>query len=171
MNQNLEGSTWRYLNREYGIQINKISDYFAKEKVKEEGNADLGEITFQSIRDVDDIFGPECTIKINWEKKDPTQYHHGLKVKDTIRMFSSINVVITKKETRWHLSHEMTYWLGRKQKMERGRYYQTSVIHGIVFCELTNRLFEVHAEVFAKYYENYKPLIMQVLETLQCHAS
>ncbi len=168
---NLSGTTWNYLNRDMMVQITKVSNYISKNNVTQSGDANEGEINFVSERAVDDIYGPECKVKINWIKTDPTQYHHGLKVKETIRMFSRINVVVTQKDTRWHLSHEMTYWQGTRQKMERGRYYQSAVIHAIVFCELTHRLFEIHAETYSKFAQNYRPIVMQFLESIQCHAS
>ena len=115
------------------------------------------------------MWGPECKIEVSWENIDPTQYHHGLKVKDTIRMFSSIEVVATKKETHWHLSHEMTYWFGNRQQMLRRQYYPSNIIHAVMFCELSHRLFEIHSVAISASYPRYEKRLLDTMFSLQCH--
>jgi hypothetical protein len=165
----MQSETWQYLNQNLQIQINKISNLFAKDLTKEEGDKEKGKITFIAKKTVDEIWGPEGKIVVSWEKTDPTQYHHGLKVKETIRMFSAIEVIAMKKETYWHLSHELTYWLGTRQQIMQKRYYPSNIIHSIMFCELTHRLFEIHCVILSNYYGKYENWLLEVIKSLQCH--
>ena len=163
------GSAWRYFNQNLGLQLNKISNLFSQEGIQEEGDPNKGKIGLKSKMVKDEILGPEAKMEISWEKVDPTQYHHGLKVKETIRMFSSIGVVANKKETHWHLSHEMTYWIGNREQIVRQRYYPTIIVHAIVFCELSHRVFEVHAVSMATSYAKYEQPFLDTIFSLQCH--
>ena len=163
--------TWNYQNAPLKLQLNKISGLFSQENVREEGTLEKGQVTVQSVKEVDEIWGPDVKFTVSWEKVDPVKYHHGLKVKETIRMFSSIEVVATKKETRWHLSHEMSYWFGTRNQIKRRRYYPSNILHGIVFCELTHRLFEFHAEAYGNRYKKYEQALLDAMFSLQCHAS
>lgn len=165
----MQSESWNYVNPELGIQINKISNLFAKNAVVTEGDKTKGKITFKAIKNADEVWGPEAKIEVTWQKIDGNQYHHGLKVKETIRMFSEIEVVATKKETYWHLSHEMTYWMGNRQQMLKKRYYPSGIIHGIVFCELTQRLFEIHNVALMHVYPKYEKWFLETLFSVQCH--
>ncbi len=163
--------TWKYLNESTGIQINLISTYFSTTKVLEEGDATKGQVNFVSTREADEVWGPEAKIEINWEEIDPSQYHQGLKVKESIRMYGEIEVFASKKENKWHLSHEMTVWWGNRQQVKHRRFYPSKIIHGIVFCELTHRLFEIHAICLGNVFTKYEKAIMDIMDSLQCHGS
>lgn len=162
---------WPYMNAPLNIQINKISNLFSPQTVQVEGDQKKGKILIKSTRNADEVWGPEARIEVSWEKIDPTQYHHGLKVKETIRLFGSIEVVVTKKETYWHLSHEMTYWFGNRHQMIKKRFFPSRIIHAIVFCELTQRLFEVHAVVTDTAYAKYESTILDTIFSIQCHGT
>ena len=163
--------TWKYLNETTQIQINRISNHFSSTNVLEEGDAKKGQLNLFSTTDADEVWGPEAKIDINWEEIDPSQYHQGLKVKETIRMFSEIEVFASKKENKWHLSHEMTIWWGNRQQVKHRRFYTSKIMHGIVFCELTHRLFEIHAICLGNQFQKYEKTILDIIDSLQCHGS
>jgi hypothetical protein len=165
----MPADTWSYANSTLNLFLNKIPNSLPKESIATEGDQKKGKCTFKSTKTVDEIWGSEAKVEVSWEQIDPTQYHHGLKVKDTIRSFSAIEVVATKKETYWHLSHEMTYWLGNRQQLLRKRHYPSNIIHAIMFCELSQRLFEVHAVVYSNFYAKYEKILLEMIFSLQCH--
>ncbi len=162
--------TWHYINENTKIQINKISNQYTQGNIIEEGTDKNGKITLTSVKNFDEYWGPESKIEITWETKEPEDYHQGLKVKETIRMFSAIEVLATKKENKWHLSHEMTIWFGNRQQIKRKRFYASRIIHSILYCELSNRIFEIHATCIGNRYVNYEPLIMEIMNSFQCHS-
>jgi hypothetical protein len=164
----MEFGSWIFSNKKVNVQLSKISMLFSS-NVKVEGDETKGKITLVSEQQHDDVWGPVATVDITWEKKPRTQYHHGLKVKETIRMFSSIEVVATKKETQWLLSHEMTYWFGTRQQFKFKRYYPTNLIHGVVYCDVTERLYEFHAVCTANNYAKYEQPFLEMMFSLACH--
>lgn len=163
--------TWKYLNENTRIQINRISNLFSTTNVLEEGDVKKGLINLSSTKNADDVWGPEAKVEISWEEVEPAQYHQGLKVKETIRMFGEIEVIATKKENKWHLSHEMTIWWGNRQQVKHRRFYGSKIMHGIIFCELTHRLFEIHAICIGNVFPAYEKTILDIMDTLQCHGS
>jgi hypothetical protein len=165
----MEKESWQYINSSVGIQLNKISNLFSNQNIEVEGDQNKGRIVFKSTKISDEVWGPEAKIEVSWEKTDPLQYHHGLKVKETIRMFSSIEVVATKKETHWHLSHEMTYWFGNRQQILRRRFFPSNIIHAVFFCELSHRVFEIHFVTLTASYSKYEKHILDTFFSLQCH--
>ncbi len=162
-------SYWRYRNSGLNLSVNHISNLFAQNSLKFDGDQNKGSLSFHSSMKTDDLVGSDATMEISWEKVDPTKYHQGLKVKETIRMFSSINVIATKKESKWHLSHEFTYWHGNRQQFKNKRYFPTNIIHGILYCELTHRVFEVHTSCYSNVFPQYEQAALDVMFSLQCH--
>lgn len=164
----MEFGTWIYSNADIGVRINKISTLFTNE-VKLDGDQNKGSITFISEKKTDEVWGPEAKMSVSWDHVDRMVYHHGKKVNDTIRMFSSIEVVATKKLTEWHLSHELTYWFGTRQQIIRKGFYPSAIIHGVMYCEISGRLFEFHANCLSNYYKKYEQAFIEIMFSLACH--
>jgi hypothetical protein len=165
---------WKYLNIENQIVINKISNIYSSDKkfIKKEGNIDEGRVEFKSVQISDEVWGADSDITIEWKKlDDPSHFHLGRIVKESVQNYALINVQIQKKDRLWHLSHEMIIWYGNKQQMSRRRYFVSKVVHATFFCELTQRLFSIHANVLANAYNYYKEAIMEFIKSIQCHAN
>ena len=167
----MQHNFWRYIDSENQLQLNHISNLFAQEGVKREGNFNQGSLKFFTVKSSDKFFGSDATLTISWEKIDPVKYHHGLHVKETIRMFSAIQVVVTKKETKWHQSHELTLWYGNRQQIVKKRYFRSRITHGIMFCESTNRIFDIHAIFLGSQRKMYEKAIMDAIDSFHCHES
>ena len=165
----MQHNFWRYIDEENKLQFNKISNLFDQEKVTREGNFDQGSTKFHTGKSSDKFFGSDATLEFSWEKVDPLKYHHGLKVKETIRMFSAIQVVVGKKETKWSHSHELTLWYGTRQQILKKRFFSSRITHGIMFCELTNRVFDIHAIFLGQNRKLYEKAIMDAIDSFYCH--
>lgn len=163
----MENSCWVYRNEECGIKINRVPIYF--ERDAEEGDADNGTTTFRSGSQFDEIWGPDATITVSWEKTNRMTYHHGKKVRETINMYNAINVGIVKKETEWLQSHECTFWWGQRKHMKKGHLYGSHLIHSIMLCEQTSRVVEVDARVIENRFPNYEKLILEFMRSIVCH--
>ena len=167
-------NSWKYLNIENQIVINKISTIYSNDKkfIKKEGNIDEGRIGFKSVQISDEVWGADSDITIEWKKlEDPSHYHLGKIVSESIQNYALINVVTSKKDRLWHLSHEMIIWYGSRQQMNRRRFFVSKVIHATFFCELTQRLFHIHANCLANAYNYYKGAILDLINSIQCHAN
>ena len=165
---------WKYLNIENQIVINKISNIYSSDKkfIKKEGNLDEGRVEFKSVQVSDDVWGADSDITIEWKKlENPSHFHLGKIVNESIQNYALINVVTTKKDRLWHLSHEMVIWYGNRQQMNRRRYFVSKVIHATFFCELTQRLFHIHANCLANAFKYYKEAILEFINSIQCHAN
>ena len=165
----MQHNFWRYIDEENKLQFNKISNLFDQEKVTREGNFDQGSIKFHTVKSSDKFFGSDATLEFSWEKIDPVSYHHGLRVKETIGMFSRIQVVVTKKETKWSHSHELTLWYGTRQQILKKRFFSSRITHGIMFCELSNRIFNIHGIFLGQQRKLYEKAIMDAIESFHCH--
>ena len=108
-------------------------------------------------------------MEITWEKKERIGFFHGKEVQNSIELYSSVGFAVTNKESDWLLSHEIVTWLGQRTKMMRKRYYREKCIHGIFFCDVTERLINVHVNVIDKHFDNFKPFIIKSLNTIICH--
>ena len=167
----MQHNFWRYIDTENQIQLNNISNLFSQEGVKREGSFEQGRLKFFTVKTSDKFFGSDATLEISWEKVDPLSYHHGLKVKETIGNFSKIQVVVTKKETKWSHSHELTLWYGSRNQILKKRFFSSKITHGIMFCELTNRIFNIHGIFLGQKQKLYEKAIMDAIESLHCHES
>jgi hypothetical protein len=162
-------SYWQFSDPNLHIVIPHVSNRFDQRNIIKEGDREKGRIQFHSTETADEIWGPSAIIEITWETIDPVSYHHGVQTKESIEMYSAINVVTTKKDLEWHQSHEMTVWYGRKQKLKRRRMYMSQIIHSIFFCDQTSRIFNVHGKVLNQMHHLYQQPILDVIHSLQCH--
>jgi len=134
-----------------------------------EGDKNNGSVIFHSKNKFDEIWGPDSTIELNWEKKAREKLFYYKEVESCIETYNAIGLVVTKKERDWLMSHEITFWYGHRRKMIRKRYYIERVIHGIFFCEISERLINIHSAVIESMYESYKPSLLKTFNSLECH--
>ena len=134
-----------------------------------EGDEHNGLLTFHSQKNYDEIWGPDSTLEVSWEKKDRINLLYYKEVERCIETYNAIGFVVTKKERDWLMSHEFTIWFGHRRKMIRKRYYVERIIHGIFFCEISERLINIHAAVIESMYDNFKPSLLKTFNTIECH--
>ena len=90
-------------------------------------------------------------------------------VQNSIDIYNAIGVVVTKKEQDWLMSHEQTIWFGQRRKMMRKRYYVEKTIHVIFYCDISERIFNAHAIIIGKLYENFESFILKAFHSMVCH--
>ncbi|MBY9020893.1 MAG: hypothetical protein KGD67_07535 [Candidatus Lokiarchaeota archaeon] len=163
----MEYNYFTYEKEECNITIHKLAKWFREETY--EGDKDEGNISFYSQNDYDEIYGSNAKMEITWQKKDRNSFFHGKEVQNSIELYSSIGFAIINKESDWLLSHEFVTWFGQRTKMMRKRYYREKCIHGIFYCDVTERLINVHINIIDKFYDNFKPFIIKSLNTIICH--
>ncbi|MGQ4874135.1 MAG: hypothetical protein ACP6IY_08700 [Promethearchaeia archaeon] len=156
-----------YSNDNVSIIVNRMPIWF--KEIKVEGDKDNGRIILHSQDEYDEIWGASAKMEINWEKKSRLDYFHAKQVQESIDMFNAINVVITEKQNTWHRSHEFTYWFGQRTKMIRKRYYPENIIHGVFYCDLTERQFNLTTYIIRKHFEGYKPYVIDGYLSVICH--
>ncbi|TFG08253.1 MAG: hypothetical protein EU539_02930 [Promethearchaeota archaeon] len=156
-----------YNKPECKVIINKIPIWF-KETLYE-GDQDKGSIIFETHDQYDEIYKSIARIELSFYKKDRIKFLHAREVQESIDLYNAISVVVTEKENSWLNSHEFTYWFGHRTKMIRKRYYPENHVHGLFYCELTNRLFEMHSIIIRDHYEGFKPYILAAFNSVVCH--
>jgi len=152
---------------EANIIVHKLAKWLIEEKF--DGDVNQGYISFHSQNDYDEIYGANAKMEISWEKKDRMGFFHGKEVQNSIEIYSSVGFAVINKKSDWLLSHEFVTWFGQRNKMMRKRYYREKCIHGIFYCDVTERLINVHTNIIDKFYENFKPFIIKSLSTIICH--
>ena len=163
----MEYNYYSYEKSEGKIVVQKLPKWFIE--VKFEGNELEGNITLHSQNDYDEIYGSNAKLEISWETKYRNTLYFGKEVQKSIELYNAIGFAITKKENAWLLSHEFVSWFGQRTKMMRKRYYREKCVHGIFYCDITERLINIHYNVIDKHYENFKPFIVKSLSTIVCH--
>ena len=163
----MEYNYYTYKKPEGKIEVQKLPIWF--KEVIFEGNEIEGNITLHSQNDYDEIYGSNAKMEISWEKKHRTSLYYGKEVEKSIELYSAIGFAITQRDNNWLLSHEFVSWFGQRTKMMRKRYYREKCIHGIFYCDITQRLINVHVNIIDKFYENFKPFIVKSLTTIICH--
>lgn len=163
----MEYNFYVYNKAECNLTINKMPIWF--KEIEYEGDENNGYIILHSQNDYDEIWGPNTKLEIKWEKKERMNLFYYKEVETSIETYNAIGIVITKKERDWLMSHEFTFWFGQRRKMIKKRYYVEKVVHGIFYCEITERLFSIHTSIIESTYENYKPYIIKSYNSVECH--
>ncbi len=163
----MEYNYYVYNKPEGNLQVNKMPIWF--KEVEFDGDENKGNLIFHSQNDFDEIWGSNAKMDISWEKKERESFFFGREIQTSIDTYNSIGLVITSKENSWLLSHEFTTWFGRRSKMIRKRFYPEKSIHGIFYCDITERLINVHTAIVDKFYENFKPFIIKAYNSIICH--
>ncbi|MBN2157573.1 MAG: hypothetical protein JW776_16115 [Candidatus Lokiarchaeota archaeon] len=163
----MEHSYWIFRSPEHNVSIEKVPIYF--QQVDLQGDSKAGKVIFESYNQMEEIFGPDAIIEVYWETIDRSIFHQGNRVQQSFDMYNAIEVNITKKETRWNRSHENSYWYGTRKQIIQKRFYTSKHIHCIVLCDLTDRVFEIHAKIIANLYPNYENLVQETIASLLCH--
>jgi len=163
----MQQNYYQIIKKEFKIAINKTPIWF--QELSAEGDSENGKIFFESSDEFDEVWGKSVKIELSWEKKSRSEYYHAKEVQKSIDLYNSINVVASKKETIWHLSHELTYWFGEKMKLKRRKYYQSKILHGLFYCEITERFIEINFEVVSEYFPNYEPFLFEMMKSIECH--
>lgn len=163
----MQQNYFHYEKENYNLEIGRMPIWF--KETEAQGSSEEGNITLKSQNDYDEIWGPNAKFEISWITKERTKFFHAREVEETIEMYNAIDFVITNKEQNWLRTHEFTVWFGNRTKMIRKRYYPENAIHGLFYCELTNRLFNLHASVIRKHYEGFRPYILEGFNSFICH--
>ncbi|MFX0137000.1 MAG: hypothetical protein ACFFDN_25405 [Candidatus Hodarchaeota archaeon] len=163
----MEYNYFIYNKQECGITINRMPIWY--QEIESNGNESQGSITLHSKNEYDEIWGPNSKLEVNWEKKDRANLFYYKEVENSIAIYNAINFVVTKKERDWLMSHEITFWYGHRNKMIRKRYYHEKVIHCIFYCDITERLFNLHSSVIEDKYEAFRPYILNSYNSIVCH--
>jgi len=163
----MEYNFYVYKKLECNLTINKMAIWFGETEF--EGDENNGSIIFHSQNIYDEIWGPDSTLELNWEKKDRANLFYYKEVESIIEIYNAIGIVVTKKERDWLMSHEFTTWFGQRRKMIRKRYYIEKVIHSIFFCEISERLINIHTSVIESMYDNFKPSLLKTFNSIECH--
>ncbi len=163
----MEYNYFVYNKPECGIIINKMPIWYRE--IEYNGDESQGFIILHSQDEYDEIWGSNSKLEVSWEKKERASLFYYKEVESSIATYNAINIVVTKKERDWLMSHEITFWYGHRNKMIRKRYYHEKVIHCIFYCDITERLFNIHASVIDDKYEDFKPYILNSYNSIVCH--
>ncbi|TFF88561.1 MAG: hypothetical protein EU550_01070 [Promethearchaeota archaeon] len=156
-----------YEKPEYDIRINKMPIWF--KEIKFEGDKNKGYIEFHTQDNYDEFWGPIAKYEFNWESKYRTEFFHSREVQESINIYNAINISVTNKDSDWIRSHEYTYWFGNRMKRMGKKYYPENSIHGLFYCELTERVFEMHTTIIRDYFESYREYILNSYKSVFCH--
>ena len=163
----MEFNYYAYNKPECNISIDKIPKWY--QEIEYQGDESQGSINFNSQNDYDEIWGPNSTLELTWEKKGRSDLFYYKEVQGSIDVYNAIGIVVTEKKKDWLMSHEFTYWFGHRNKMIRRRYYNERVIHGIFYCEISERVFNIHTIIIGEMYENFKPYVLKSYSSIICH--
>lgn len=163
----MEFNYYVYNKPECNVSIDKMPIWY--KEIEYQGDENEGSILLNSQNDYDEIWGSNSKMEINWEKKERINLFYYKEVQNSIDVYNAIGIVVTDKQKDWLRSHEFTYWFGQRNKMMRKRYYREKVIHGIFYCDVSKRVFNIHTSIIADMYDNFKPFVMKSYSTFICH--
>ena len=163
----MEYNYYSYEKLEAKILVPKLPIWFRE--VEFSGDEYEGNLTLHSQNEYDEIYGSNAKMEIHWEKKEREGFYYAKEVQQSIELYNAIGFVVISKENTWLRSHEFTFWYGQRTKMMRKRYYREKCIHGIFFCEITERLINLHTTIIDKFYDNFKSFVIKSYNTFICH--
>ncbi|GAB4331911.1 MAG: hypothetical protein Kow0069_39440 [Promethearchaeota archaeon] len=162
----MEFSTWVFRNEEFGVFLDKVPNFM--DRNLEEGSQVQGRITFVSQAEVDEYYGPEAELEVTWESMGAMSFRHGRALRDSIREHNAIDVVVESTERDWLNHHEFSMWFGSRRKFLHKRLYGISYVHGLFFCDQTQRYFQLQARIYAPAFESYKPHLVATIKSIRC---
>ena len=115
----MEYNYFVYIKPECGVTINKMPKWYRE--IEYNGDENQGSIILHSQNEYDEIWGPESKMDISWEKKDRMNLFYYKEVQNSIDVYNAIGIVVTEKNRDWLMSHEITFWVGHRNKMIRKR--------------------------------------------------
>ena len=139
------------------------------QEIEYNGNEAEGNILLHTQDEYDEIWGPNSKMEVNWEKKDRMNFFYYKEIQNSIDVYNAIGLVVTGKNRDWLMSHEITFWYGHRNKMIRKRYNVEKSIHCIFYCDVTERLINIHTSIIAEMYEKFKPFILSSYNSVLCH--
>jgi len=163
----MQKSTYLYEKEDLGLTIGKLPIWYVESECT--GDKQQATINFYTKNEYDEIWGPISKIEISWDKKGRSETYHAKEVQKSIDIYNSIKIVVTKKETIWVRSHEFTYWFGSRTKIIRKKFYPEMSIHGIFYCDISERVIDIHVAVIKEHFEGFKPYIIDMFNTIICH--
>jgi len=163
----MEFNYYAYNKPECDVSIDKMPKWY--QEIEYQGDESQGSIILNSQNDYDEIWGPNSKMELTWEKKGRSDLFYYKEVQNSIDVYNAIGIVVTEKKKDWLRSHEFTYWIGHRNKMIRKRYYNEKVIHGIFYCEISERVFNIHTSIIGEMFENFKPYVLKSYSTIICH--
>ena len=163
----MEFNYYAYNKPECDVSIDKMPKWYQESEYQ--GDESQGSIILNSQNDYDEIWGPNSKMELTWEKKGRSDLFYYKEVQNSIDVYNAIGIVVTEKKKEWLRSHEFTYWFGHRNKMIRKRYYNEKVIHGIFYCEISERVFNIHTSIIGEMFENFKPYVLKSYSTIICH--
>ncbi len=163
----MEFHYYAYTKPECNVSIDKMPKWY--QEIKYQGDESEGSIILNSQNNYDEIWGANSKMELNWEKKGRPDLLYYKEVQNSIDVYNAIGFVVTEKKKDWLRSHEFTYWFGHRNKMIRKRYYNEKVIHGVFYCEVSERVFNIHTSIIGEMFENFKPYVLKSYSTIICH--
>ncbi len=150
------------------FSITKMPIWFEEIEMGQ-NNERKGRIVLHSANDFDDNWGANAKMEIMWEPKDRLNFTHYKEVEKTIEEFQAINIAVNRKENTWMRSHEFTFWYGSRRKRIGRSFYVERAIHGIFYCDQSQRLFSLHTGIIEKLYDNFEPYVKDAYLNVHCH--
>ena len=163
----MEYNYYVYEKLECNFTVDKMPIWF--KEMEYSGDSENSIIQLNSENNYDEIWGSDSKVEITWEKRERKNLFYYKEVESSIETYNAIGIVVTKKERDWLMGHEFTLWFGQRRKMMRKRYYVEKVMHGIFYCDITNRLFNINTSIIESKYESFKPFILKLFKTIICH--
>lgn len=163
----MEQTYYIYNKPEFALKINRMPVWFREKSV--DGDENQGSIILHSANDYDENWKANAKMEISWEPKDRLEFAHYKELQKSIDVYNSIDMVVTNKENDWLNSHEFSFWFGNRRKRINRNYYDEQAIHGVFYCDMTQRFFSLHTVIIGSLYENFKPYIMECYRSLKCH--
>ncbi|MFX1273446.1 MAG: hypothetical protein ACFFBP_16570 [Promethearchaeota archaeon] len=160
-------TTYVYDKPEFGLKLNLMPIWF--KEIETSGDINAGSIILESQNIFDEFWGPIARMELNWENKDVNDFYHPREVQKNIDVYSGIQVAVTKKKNDWINSHNYTIWYGHRRKLIKTSYYEELSIHGIFYCDQSNKIYDLNAGVIKEHYEGFEPYILDAFNSIVCH--
>ncbi|MHA1377657.1 MAG: hypothetical protein ACTSRG_04645 [Candidatus Helarchaeota archaeon] len=139
---------------------------------KEEGNDKNGKLEFRSREIYDEIWGPYITITFSWVTYPMENFHSGDAIQDILNLFSKLNINLEERSDNNYINaHLFQYLIGSRFVLKKGITYNIKEIHGILYCEQSQREISIIVTVNdnQNIFQNWKMPIFRILNSINFH--
>ena len=163
----MQKTTYIFEKSDYNLILNRMPVWF--EETNSSGNENAGSIRLETKNVTDELWGPIGNIEINWEHLDPSKAYFPKIVQKNIDVYDAIKVSLTKKKRDWLNSHNYTIWYGKRRKLIKTTYYEEISIHGIFYCDITQRAIDMNSGILNENFKGFESYILDAFNSIVCH--
>ena len=137
----------------------------------ESGTAKEGKIEFKSREIYDETWGSYLTITFSWISYPLDGFHSGDAIQEILNLFSKINMTLEERVNDYIFGHFIQLVIGSRVILKKGIPYKVKEVHGVLYCEQSEREVSVVITVndIQNIFPKWKDVLLRIIKSIKFH--